>query len=252
MEKKNKKKYLIFNLSGLFIILSLMIFSNPLKTFGQTTASIPTGSPCQGDANLCQTTYCNSQGYCAALPIVGSPCNVADSDDCVTERTSFICIQGKCGTASAYSSYSACVATSGNSAATCCQSFPNDPSCTSAANTTGSSGTGTCPPNSGLTFKNGLCLPPNQFTTGIASQTSLTGLLIQVIQFLLDFAGIIAVVVLIVGGFWYITSSGNEEQAEKGKKAIINAIIGLVVVVMSYAIVTIISGTLISSNYLGH
>jgi hypothetical protein len=52
---------------------------------------------------------------------------------------------------------------------------------------------------------------------------------------------------LIVGGFWYITSAGNEEQAEKGKTAITNAIIGVIVVLLSYAVVTVI-GALVNTG----
>ncbi len=106
---------------------------------------------------------------------------------------------------------------------------------------------GMCP--TGLCEVNGLCLPKSNFNTGIAASDSLVDLLTKVIKFLLTFAGIIAVGVLVIGGFWYITSAGNEEQAEKGQKAITNAIIGLVVVVLAYTIVAIISSTLVADKF---
>jgi len=115
---------------------------------------------------------------------------------------------------------------------------------------TGSSATcnqGSCP--IGLCEANGLCLPKSNFNTGIAASDSLVDLLTKIIKFLLTFAGIIAVGVLVIGGFWYITSSGNEEQAEKGQKAITNAIIGLVVVILAYTIVAIISATLVADKF---
>jgi len=71
-------------------------------------------------------------------------------------------------------------------------------------------------------------------------------LILKVINYALIMAGTIAVLFLIVGGFWYLTSAGNEEQAEKGKKTLINSIIGLVVIVLSFAIVRIIASTLTS------
>ncbi len=108
--------------------------------------------------------------------------------------------------------------------------------------------TGKCP--TGLCEINGLCLPkPTGSVDSFVGKTTLVGLLLKIIQFLLTFAGVVAVGVLVIGGFWYITSAGNEEQAEKGQKAITNAIIGLVVVILAYTIVAIISSTLIADKF---
>ncbi len=74
------------------------------------------------------------------------------------------------------------------------------------------------------------------------SNFTLTGLIIYVINIMLALAGVISVLFLIIGGFWYITSAGNEETAEKGKGTVINAIIGIVIVILSYVIVTALSG----------
>ncbi len=45
-----------------------------------------------------------------------------------------------------------------------------------------------------------------------------------------------------------MTSSGNEEQAEKGQKTLLNAVIGLVLIVMAYVIVNIVVNTLTSGS----
>ncbi len=66
-------------------------------------------------------------------------------------------------------------------------------------------------------------------------------LLKDLINILLMFAGAIAVIFLMVGGFQYIASRGNEEATQKAKKTITNAIIGIVLIVMSFAIVNIIN-----------
>lgn len=76
---------------------------------------------------------------------------------------------------------------------------------------------------------------------------TVSGLIKLVINWMLALAGLIAVLFLIVGGFWYITSAGNEEQAEKGKGTVINAIIGIIIIVLSWVIVNVVS-TLVSSN----
>jgi heme/copper-type cytochrome/quinol oxidase subunit 2 len=66
-----------------------------------------------------------------------------------------------------------------------------------------------------------------------------------IIQIILAVVGLIAVAFLIWGGFRYITSAGNDEVAEEGKKTIQNAIIGLVVIILSYIIVTVIANALV-------
>ncbi len=62
---------------------------------------------------------------------------------------------------------------------------------------------------------------------------------------LLPIAGLVAVLFIIIGGYQYMTSAGNEEQAEQGKKNLINAIIGLVIIILSYVIVTVVATSLL-------
>lgn len=62
--------------------------------------------------------------------------------------------------------------------------------------------------------------------------------------YLLPLAGIIAVAFIIIGGYQYIFSGANEEMAEKGKKTLTNAVIGLVIIILSYVIVRIVARTL--------
>jgi len=69
----------------------------------------------------------------------------------------------------------------------------------------------------------------------------------NVIALLLQFAALIAVVFLMIGGFWYLTAAGNEEQSEKGRKALTSAIIGLIVIIMAYAVVRVIANVLVTN-----
>ncbi len=73
---------------------------------------------------------------------------------------------------------------------------------------------------------------------------SASGLLLMAINILLTFAGVVTVLFLIVGGFWYIAAAGNEETLEKGRKTLINSLVGLIVIILSAAIVRIIAGLL--------
>jgi hypothetical protein len=62
----------------------------------------------------------------------------------------------------------------------------------------------------------------------------------KIIEWALYFAAIIAVIFLIIGGFLYITSAGNETQSTKGRKTLVNALIGLAIIVLSYLIVQVV------------
>ncbi len=70
------------------------------------------------------------------------------------------------------------------------------------------------------------------------------GVLKQVISILLYIAGTIAVIMIIVGAIRYITSDGDPSKASQAKNTIIYAVIGLVVAVMSFGIVSFVVGRL--------
>lgn len=58
----------------------------------------------------------------------------------------------------------------------------------------------------------------------------------RIINVILGLLGIIFVVLTIVAGFQYMTAAGNEEKAKKAMGLIKNAIIGLVIILMSWMI----------------
>lgn len=51
--------------------------------------------------------------------------------------------------------------------------------------------------------------------------------------------GIIAVLMIIYGGFLYVTAGTNEDNTKKAKSILIYAIIGLAIAILSYAIVNV-------------
>lgn len=75
--------------------------------------------------------------------------------------------------------------------------------------------------------------------------SNITQLILSIINILLALAGLIAVLVLIIGGFRYVTSFGNEEAVDKAKKMILNAIIGIVVIILAFVIVRIVSNVVL-------
>ena len=76
---------------------------------------------------------------------------------------------------------------------------------------------------------------PANISGATAGEGSFRSILNTIINFILFFLGLIATIMVIYGGFLYITSGG--EDTEKAKKVLIYAAIGIVVVLISFALV---------------
>ncbi len=71
--------------------------------------------------------------------------------------------------------------------------------------------------------------------TGLGTKDLREGIM-AIVRILLGFLGIIAILIMLYGGFVWLTSAGNEEKVGQAKKIITAAIIGLVIIFVSYAI----------------
>ena len=100
---------------------------------------------------------------------------------------------------------------------------------------------------SGTHLQAGICVPDSS-GDGILGATDVVDLAKKVFNILLYLAGIIAVLFIIIGGYQYLTSGGNDEDAEKGKKTVTNALIGLIVVILAFTIVNVLTGTIGGSS----
>jgi hypothetical protein len=69
----------------------------------------------------------------------------------------------------------------------------------------------------------------------------------MIIKSLLTFLGIISVALILYGGFIYMTSGGEKEKVQKGKNIILYSVIGLVIILASYAIATFVFNAIINS-----
>lgn len=98
-------------------------------------------------------------------------------------------------------------------------------------------------------FKNDVFRPEN-LIAGTSKDISAEAKIIQIVDYLIKFilyaSGSAAVVMLVIGGFLLVTSVQSEDR-EKGKKIIQYAITGLVVVILSYALVTNVMKLIYSS-----
>jgi len=67
----------------------------------------------------------------------------------------------------------------------------------------------------------------------------------NVIQiFLLPIVGTLFTIMLLAGGIMYITSRGNQQQLDRAKKTLTAAIIGLLIVILSYTLIVIFAGAI--------
>ena len=66
----------------------------------------------------------------------------------------------------------------------------------------------------------------------------------SVVGALLSFVGVLFFLLMIYGGFLWMTARGNEQQVEKAKNLIISAVVGLVIIFAAYAITALIGDAL--------
>ena len=69
---------------------------------------------------------------------------------------------------------------------------------------------------------------------------NLTDTIASIIRVALGFLGVIAVVIILLGGFKWMTAAGNDDKVKDAKKLIISGIIGLVIVLSAYAIASFV------------
>ncbi len=67
----------------------------------------------------------------------------------------------------------------------------------------------------------------------------------DVINILLTVIGAMAIVVIIISGLYFVISQGNADRVKTAKNALTYAVVGLVVSIMSYAIVNFVIGRLL-------
>jgi hypothetical protein len=78
--------------------------------------------------------------------------------------------------------------------------------------------------------------------------TDIFVLIAKVTNWLIAMAGVYAVYKMINAGFWMIVSAGNEETITKEKGALSNAVVGFVLVLMSFMLINTVVNLLLTRS----
>lgn len=83
---------------------------------------------------------------------------------------------------------------------------------------------------------------------GGSDENSLENTIGNLIRTVIQFLGIVAVVIVLYGGFRWMTASGNDEKVAQAKKILIAGLIGLAIVLMSLAITNFAIRSILSAS----
>ncbi|HTK60003.1 MAG TPA: hypothetical protein VL283_02255 [Candidatus Baltobacteraceae bacterium] len=92
-------------------------------------------------------------------------------------------------------------------------------------------------------------LLPNEIGTNIGTGTTDIRITIaRIIRTAMSLLGIIAVLIILYGGFKWMTAAGSDEAVGDAKKIITAGIIGLVIILTAYAIASFVINSLVTAT----
>ena len=77
-------------------------------------------------------------------------------------------------------------------------------------------------------------------SSGGSAKQDLPDIITTIINVMLFIAGALAVIMIIYGGIRYITAHGDEKQVKVAKDTIVYSVVGLIIAIIAYALVTFI------------
>lgn len=78
--------------------------------------------------------------------------------------------------------------------------------------------------------------------TGQGNPQTITQIVTNFMRWILGIFGMLAVIAFVIAGILYITSAGNQEQAQKAKRAMVYSIVGVVVGLMGVVVIKAVEG----------
>ena len=73
--------------------------------------------------------------------------------------------------------------------------------------------------------------------TAISGAPALSTIILNALNFLLGVTGVLAIIMLVIGGFMYLTAAGDEKRVDTAKDIVKNSIFGIVIVLSALIIV---------------
>jgi hypothetical protein len=90
-----------------------------------------------------------------------------------------------------------------------------------------------------------------QNATGLGNEDPRT-MAANVVNIMLGFLGIIAVVIILLGGFKWMTAAGNEDKVGEAKKMIAAGVIGLIIILMAFGLAQFVLNALYNATGAGN
>ncbi len=79
-----------------------------------------------------------------------------------------------------------------------------------------------------------------ELTSAQGKTKSPQNIIIDFVGYLMAFTGIILLSNILLGGYQWMTSEGNEEKITKAKNKIIHSVIGMIIIMTAYVLVSLI------------
>jgi hypothetical protein len=83
---------------------------------------------------------------------------------------------------------------------------------------------------------------------GLSTNTEVRTVIANIIRVLLGFLGIIAVIIVLYGGFQWMTAAGNEEKISSARSTLTAGLIGLIIILAAFAIASFIINTILEQT----
>jgi len=83
---------------------------------------------------------------------------------------------------------------------------------------------------------------PSAISEATGGEGSLRDLIKTMLNYALGFLGFVATIMVIYGGVLYVTSAGSDENVAKAKKILLYAAVGIIIILISFALVNTILG----------
>jgi len=89
---------------------------------------------------------------------------------------------------------------------------------------------------------------PTEVSAATGGEGNIKALALKIVNYFLTFLGIVVVLMIIYGGVTYIMAGGKQESVDNAKKIILYSLVGIIIVLLSFAIVNTVLGAATGSS----